>query len=139
MPSGLPHGSGSGSEGGFDDGAQESGRPQASGTVPSGVAGGAQPSGIFGQGGQGGFPSGGAQPSGSFGGPGQGGEGDTAPTAVPSGAAPSGSFGGSSGQESGFITVSGPLPTGSTVPETGSSSEGTQSFERVHARQIRPF
>lgn len=104
MPSGLPQGSGSGS-----------------GTVPSGVAGGAQPSGGFGghhghhghHGGQGGFPSGGAQPSGSFGGFGQGGESGAAPTAVPSGAF--------------------------TVPEASSSSEGAQSFERIHARQIRPF
>ncbi|OOQ91787.1 hypothetical protein PEBR_09498 [Penicillium brasilianum] len=144
VPSGLPQSSSSGSEGGFGGGfgggAQESGRPQASGTVPSGVSGGSQPSGSFGQGGhhghggQGGFPSGGAQPSGSFGGSGQGGEGGAAPTA-----APSGTFGGSSGQESGFITVSGALPTGSATAESGSSSEGNRQFERVHARQIRPF
>lgn len=144
VPSGLPD-SGSGSEGGFGGSAQESGRPHGSGTVPSGVAGGAQPSGGFGgyhghhghhggQGGQGGFPSGGAQPSGSFSGFGQGGESGAAPTAVPSG-----TFGGSSGQETGFVTVTGTLPTDTAVPETGSSSEGTQSFERIHARQVRPF
>ena len=142
MPSGLTQGSGSGSEAGFGGSAQESGRPHGSGTVPSGVAGGAQPSGGFGghhghhghHGGQGGSPSGGAQPSGSFSGFGQGGESGAAPTAVPSGA-----FGGSSGQETGFITVTGALPTGSAVPEAGRSSEDTQSFERIHARQIRPF
>ncbi|KAF3386845.1 hypothetical protein F1880_001115 [Penicillium rolfsii] len=151
VPTGLPQGS-SGPEGSFGGGPQESGHPQASGTVPSGMAGGsqggwpsggAQPSGGFGHGGhhgghghggQGSFPSGDAQPSGSLGGSGQDGEGGAAPTATPTG-----TFGGFSGQGSGFITVSGALPTESAAPESGSSSEGTQQFERLHARQIRPF